>query len=68
MSTLTTIEGIGPVLAEKLQKNGVTSVEKLLEAAGVDTVPELSKRNGPNLAAKMAEVEQAKKLGRKISH
>lgn len=134
MSKLTTIEGIGPALAEKLQQSGVTSVEKLLEAgaskagrkdlaaksgiepsrilrfvnhadlmrikgvggeyselleaAGVDSVPELAGRNGANLAAKMAEVnlakqlvrsvpstqavhgwvEQAKKLGRVISH
>lgn len=112
MSKLTTIEGIGPALAEKLQKAGVASVEKLLEAgaspagrkdlaaksgidpakilkfvnhadlmrvkgvggeyselleaAGVDTVPELAQRNGPNLAAKMAEVNQAKKLVRSV--
>lgn len=31
MATLTTIEGIGPKMAEKLQASGVGSVEKLLE-------------------------------------
>ncbi len=37
----------------------------LLEASGVDTVPELAQRKADNLAAKMAEVNQAKKLVRK---
>ncbi len=37
---------------------------ELLEAAGVDTVPELAQRNADNLAAKMAEVNEAKKLVR----
>ena len=61
---------------------------ELLECSGVDTVPELAQRNAANLTAKMAEVneekklvrslpsekqvtdwvEQAKGLGRKISH
>jgi len=36
----------------------------LLEAAGVDTIPELAQRNPDNLAAKMAEVNQQKKLVR----
>ncbi|MCA9531160.1 MAG: DUF4332 domain-containing protein [Myxococcales bacterium] len=36
----------------------------LLEAAGVDTVPELAQRNAANLTAKMAEVNAAKKLVR----
>ena len=112
MSKLTTIEGIGPALAERLQKSGVTSVEKLLqagaspagrkelaaktgiepsrllrfvnhadlmrikgvggeysellEAAGVDSVPELAKRNGPKLAAKIAEANLAKQLVRAV--
>ncbi|HBK86721.1 MAG TPA: DUF4332 domain-containing protein [Firmicutes bacterium] len=39
---------------------------ELLEAAGVDTVPELAKRKADNLAAKMAEVNEAKKLVRRI--
>lgn len=36
----------------------------LLEAAGVDTVPELSQRNAANLCAKMSEVNEEKKLTR----
>lgn len=39
---------------------------KLLEAAGVDTVPELAKRKTNNLVAKMAEVNQAMKLVRRV--
>lgn len=38
----------------------------LLEAAGVDTVVELSKRVPANLFAKMVEVNNAKKLVRKM--
>ena len=38
----------------------------LLEAAGVDTVPELAQRNAANLFAKMNEVNQAKKLVRAL--
>ena len=38
----------------------------LLEAAGVDTVVELSKRMPANLLAKMTEVNEAKKLVRKL--
>lgn len=37
---------------------------ELLEAAGVDTVPELAQRNAANLTAKMAEVNAEKKLVR----
>ncbi len=36
----------------------------LLEAAGVDTVPELGQRNGASLFAKLTEVNDAKKLVR----
>ncbi|MFI4897822.1 MAG: DUF4332 domain-containing protein [Phycisphaerales bacterium JB059] len=39
---------------------------ELLEASGVDTVPELATRNAANLAAKMAEVNEAKKLTRTV--
>lgn len=39
---------------------------ELLEAAGVDTVPELGQRNAANLAAKMVEVNDDKKLTRKV--
>jgi predicted flap endonuclease-1-like 5' DNA nuclease len=38
----------------------------LLEAAGVDTVPELSKRTPDNLLKKMEEVNAARKLVRKM--
>jgi len=38
----------------------------LLEAAGVDTVPELAQRNAENLHAKLAEVNAAKKLVRRL--
>lgn len=38
----------------------------LLEAAGVDTVPELAQRNAVNLAAKMVEVNDAKNLVRSV--
>ena len=48
------IKGVGGEYAE------------LLEAAGVDTVPELAKRKTDNLVAKMAEVNEAKKLVRRV--
>lgn len=47
------ISGIGPQFSE------------LLEASGVDTVKELRTRNARNLAAKMAEVNEKKKLTRR---
>ncbi len=39
---------------------------ELLEAAGVDTVPELAQRKADNLAKKFHEVNEAKKLVRKL--
>eukprot|EP00913_Durusdinium_trenchii_P006350 g5962.t1 len=39
---------------------------ELLEASGVDTVPELAQRNAANLAAKMIEVNDAKSLTRAV--
>ncbi len=48
------IKGIGPEYAD------------LLEEAGVDTVPELAQRNPDNLYAKLAEVNEAKKLVRRL--
>jgi predicted flap endonuclease-1-like 5' DNA nuclease len=39
---------------------------ELLEAAGVDTVPELAQRKPENLLAKMQEVNTAKKLVRNM--
>jgi predicted flap endonuclease-1-like 5' DNA nuclease len=53
MADLFRISGVGQEFAE------------LLEAAGVDTVPELSQRNAENLTAKMEEVNEAKKLTRR---
>ena len=38
----------------------------LLECAGVDTVPELAQRNAANPHAKMTEVNEEKKLVRKL--
>ena len=48
------INGVGPQFAE------------LLEASGVDTVPELAQRNAANLAAKMEEVNAAKNLANRV--
>lgn len=38
----------------------------LLEAAGVDTVPELARRNAENLLTKMKEINDAKSLVRRL--
>jgi len=38
----------------------------LLEMAGVDTVPELARRNAENLFAKMSEVNEIKSLVRRL--
>ncbi|EXI90161.1 MAG: DNA repair and recombination protein RadA [Candidatus Accumulibacter regalis] len=43
-----------------------TQYADLLECAGVDTVPELAQRNAANLHAKMAEVNEEKKLVRQV--
>ncbi len=40
---------------------------ELLEAAGVDTVKELKTRKADNLAAKMAEINEQKKLTRRVA-
>lgn len=50
MADLFRISGVGQEFAD------------LLEAAGVDTVPELAQRKAENLATKMEEVNKAKKL------
>lgn len=54
MCDLFRIKGVGEEYAD------------LLEASGVDTVPELAKRNVANLVAKMAEVNAKKKLVRQL--
>jgi predicted flap endonuclease-1-like 5' DNA nuclease len=51
-SDLMRISGVGPEFAE------------LLEGSGVDTIKELRRRNAANLAVKMAEVKEKKKLTR----
>jgi predicted flap endonuclease-1-like 5' DNA nuclease len=112
MTKLIEVEGIGAVYAQKLQDEGIRSVEDflnqgcspagrkaiaektgisdklllewlnhcdlfrikgvgeeyadLLEAAGVDTIPELAQRNAANLYTKLVEVQAAKKLVRKM--
>ena len=53
-------------MADLFRINGVASqYAELLECAGVDTVKELKHRNAENLAAKMAEVNEAKSLVRR---
>jgi len=54
MADLMRIKGVGEEYSE------------LLEAAGVDTVKELRNRRADNLTAKMAEVNEAKKLVRSL--
>lgn len=54
MVDLFRVKGIGAEYAE------------LLEAAGVDTVPELARRAPASLATKLAEVNEAKKLTRRV--
>ncbi|MGF1566157.1 MAG: DUF4332 domain-containing protein [Flavobacteriales bacterium] len=53
MADLFRIHGVGQEYAD------------LLEAAGVDTVPELAQRNAANLTAKMEEVNAEKNLSRR---
>ncbi|MBB99072.1 MAG: ferredoxin [Rhodobacteraceae bacterium] len=54
-------------MADLMRINGVgEEYSELLEAAGVDTVKELKHRNAANLAAKMKEVNEEKKLVRQV--
>ena len=54
-------------MADLMRISGVGSeYSELLEAAGVDTVKELRNRNAANLAAKMAEVNETRKLTRAL--
>jgi len=54
-------------MADLMRISGVAEeYSDLLEAAGVDTVKELRNRNPENLAAKMAEVNEQKKLTRQV--
>jgi predicted flap endonuclease-1-like 5' DNA nuclease len=54
MVDLYRISGVGSEFAE------------LLEASGVDTVPELARRNPAELAKKIAEIGKARKLTRRV--
>ncbi|HMB47117.1 MAG TPA: DUF4332 domain-containing protein [Afifellaceae bacterium] len=52
-------------MADLMRIKGVAEeYSELLEAAGVDTVKEMKRRNAANLAEKMAEVNAKKKLVR----
>jgi predicted flap endonuclease-1-like 5' DNA nuclease len=52
-------------LADLMRVSGIGSeYSELLEAVGVDTIKELRNRNADNLAVKMKEVNEAKKLTR----
>lgn len=54
-------------MADLMRISGVgEEYSELLEAAGVDTVKELRNRNAENLTAKMAEVNEEKKLTRAL--
>jgi predicted flap endonuclease-1-like 5' DNA nuclease len=53
--------------ADLFRINGVEAqYAELLEAAGVDSVPELAQRVPANLASRLAEVNDQKKLVRKV--
>ncbi len=53
--------------ADLMRINGIGGeYAELLEASGVDTVPELAHRNPGNLATKMQEVNEEKSLVRRI--
>ena len=53
--------------ADLFRLNGVGSeYADLLEAAGVDSVPELAQRNAANLTARLAEVNEQKSLVRSV--
>jgi predicted flap endonuclease-1-like 5' DNA nuclease len=54
MADLYRIDGVGSEFSE------------LLEAAGVDTVPELARRNAENLVQAMTKVNEQKKLTRRV--
>jgi len=54
-------------MADLMRISGIAGqFAELLKASGVDTVKELRNRRAENLAAKMAEVNKAKKLTRAV--
>lgn len=69
MADLADIEGIGPTYGEKLAGAGLgvgSEYADLLEAAGVDSVPELAQRNSANLAAALTAANEQKSLVRAL--
>jgi predicted flap endonuclease-1-like 5' DNA nuclease len=53
--------------ADLFRINGVAGeYAELLEASGVDTVPELGQRNAENLTEKLEEVNETKQLVRRV--
>ncbi len=55
-------------MADLMRISGVAGENaELLEAAGVDTIKELKTRKADNLAAKMAEINEKKKLIRRVA-
>ncbi|MDX9990409.1 MAG: DUF4332 domain-containing protein [Anaerolineales bacterium] len=53
--------------ADLFRVNGIgEEYSDLLETSGVDTVPELAQRNAENLYKKMVEMNEAKKIVRKL--
>ena len=59
------LEWINHVDMERIKGIGWEYAD-LLEAAGVDTVPELAQRNGNNLQAKLSEINAAKEIVRRL--
>lgn len=56
-------------MADLMRISGVAGeFSELLEAAGVDTVRELQHRNVENLVARMAAVNEERKLTRRVPH
>jgi predicted flap endonuclease-1-like 5' DNA nuclease len=54
-------------MADLYRVSGIGSeYSELLEAAGVDTVPDLARRSAENLVKKLAEVNEVKKLTRRV--
>ncbi len=54
-------------MADLMRVSGIgAEFSELLEAAGVDTIKELRNRRPDNLTAKMAEINAAKKLTRRV--
>ena len=57
MATVSSIEGMGPVMAEKYAAAGVGQTE---------TLPALARRNAEKLAATMTEIDEFRNLTRRV--